>query len=294
MTNKTKPTGWGASADDWFYFSTILGLTSDLLPVVSNLEARISPTSKIQKVGKTPSRYNREREVVGIVDWTERRTLREEIDRWEREWDYGICVIARSLKALDVDIPDPKLAEDIRRFVAAWFERRGISFPPVRYRSNSSKFLLAFFVPEETLKRVIRTESGIIEFLGNRQQFIAAGTHDSGTRYEWSRCDGSVPELSIEQFDDLWTSLEKKFAVEPSVTERKSTPVEADIDEPMFRALEDKGMILSKGRNGEYNIVCPYSHEHTTVSAESATVYYPAQVVPAGHISDYDILTQNS
>ena len=68
MTNKTKPAGWGASSDDWFYFSTILGLTSDLLPVVSNLEARISPASKIQKVGKTPSRYNREREVVGIVD----------------------------------------------------------------------------------------------------------------------------------------------------------------------------------------------------------------------------------
>lgn len=283
MTNKTKPAGWGASSDDWFYFSTILGLTSDLLPVVSNLEARISPTSKIQKVGKTPSRYNREREVAGIVDWVEKHTTPEEVDRWEREGDYGICVIARRLKALDVDIPDQKLAEGIRGFVAAWFERKGISFPPVRYRSNSSKFLLAFFISEETLKRVIKTESGIIEFLGNRQQFIAAGTHDSGARYEWSQCDGSVPELSIEQFDDLWTSLEKKFAVEPSITERKSAPVEADIDEPMFRALEDKGMILSKGRNGEYNIVCPYSHEHTTESAESATVYYPAHTGGYAH-----------
>lgn len=276
MTDNDKR--WGATPDDWFFFSTILGLTSDLLPVVSNLDATISPLSGMQKIGKTPSRYNRDREVVGIADWTSKYATDAEIGRWSSEPDYGISVVARILKALDFDVLDRELADRARSFVAAWCRRNDIGAFPERYRSNSSKFLLAFYLPEETTKRVIRTQAGIIEFLGNRQQFIAAGTHDSGVRYEWTKRDNLfiVPELTLAQFDDLWSALEKGFGVEPSKTERKAKEVEADIDEPMFKALEEKGMVLSKGRNGEYNIICPFEHEHTTESAESATVYYPA------------------
>jgi len=276
VKDKTKPNRWGATPDDWFYFSTILGLTSDLLPVVSNLEAKISPNSAMKKVGKTPSRYNRGHEAVGIADWTSKYTTDAEVERWSNTADYGISIVARRLKALDVDVTDRGLAEDVGSLVENWFDSRGLVIPPERYRINSNKHLFVFFLPEETTKRVIKTKAGIIEFLGNRQQFVAAGTHDSGVRYEWTKQDGEIPELTLDQFDDLWGSLARVFGIEPPTTERKAKEVEADIDEPMFNALEEKGMVLSKGRNGEYNIVCPFEHEHTTESVESATVYYPA------------------
>lgn len=275
-TDKSKPSRWGATPDDWFYFSTILGLTQDLLPVVSNLEAKISPNSGMQKLGKTPSRYNRDHEAVGIADWTSKRTTENEVERWSSVPDYGLSIVARYMKALDNDITDPKLSRDIEIFTYAYFVASGLVPPPKRYRQGSSKFLLAFFLAEETTKRVIKTKAGIIEFLGNRQQFIAAGTHDSGARYEWTKQDGDIPELTLVQFGELWRLLAETFGVEPPITERKAKEVEADINEPMFKALEEKGMVLSKGRNGEYNIVCPFEHEHTTESAESATVYYPA------------------
>ena len=57
---------YGATPQEWAHFDVVLGLTEDLLPVVSNPNAVISPQSKMKGLGKTPSRYNRQREVAGI------------------------------------------------------------------------------------------------------------------------------------------------------------------------------------------------------------------------------------
>ena len=68
---------WGATPDDWHHFDRVLGLGGDLLPVVSNPEAVISPDSTMTALGKTPSRYDSYRQVVGIpVDMRSRRLAR--------------------------------------------------------------------------------------------------------------------------------------------------------------------------------------------------------------------------
>ena len=50
---------YGATPDDWLHLDLALGLTADLLPVVSNPGAIISENSTLKAIGKTPSRYNR-------------------------------------------------------------------------------------------------------------------------------------------------------------------------------------------------------------------------------------------
>ena len=56
----------GATSADWAHFSLMLGLTADLLPVVSNQDAVIDPASSMKALGKTPSRYNGSRRAVGF------------------------------------------------------------------------------------------------------------------------------------------------------------------------------------------------------------------------------------
>lgn len=177
-------TSCGATPQEWAHFSGVLGLTADLLPVVSNPKAIISAASNMKTCGKTPSVYNRNRGVVGINGWTTRVSTHNDIAQWLLEPDYGICVQTRLVRALDVDIEDVEEAETVKESLTAL----GL---PMRYRDNSSKFLLVFRLGGEYAKRVLHTKSGIIEFLATGQQFVACGTHPSGARYQWR---GGLPK----------------------------------------------------------------------------------------------------
>ena len=117
---------FGATAGEWLHFDLILGLTSEMLPVVSNPDAVISSQSKIKKLGKTPSIYNRAGKVAGLVDWTSKVGTSAEVDKWSQVADYGICIQTRVVRALDIDVPDMAKAERI----AAWWGRElGIELP---------------------------------------------------------------------------------------------------------------------------------------------------------------------
>lgn len=173
---------WGATPEEWDHFSRVLGLTADLLPVVSNPHAKISPCSTLSSLGKTPSIYNRDRQVIGIPGWTDHVATPEDIALWSAEPDYGICVITRAIRALDVDVTDPGMAESILALC-----KHMMPGPlALRRRANSPKFLLAFWVPGVFGKRTMKTAGGVIEFLADGQQFVACGTHPSGVRYEWA------------------------------------------------------------------------------------------------------------
>lgn len=279
MTNRL-----GATESEWFLFAELLGLGSDLLPAVANLEARISPKSKLKSLGKTPSFYGRDRYVYGVGNWSVKHSTSEEVDRWSKEPDYSICLIGRRIKAIDCDILDQELSKTIEYFIDDFLLNCGIALP-MRFREDSPKFLLAFSCEDETLKRVIRTQHGIIEFLGNRQQFLVAGTHDSGTRYEWSGIDSGIPELSMPDFDKLWAALQDKFGVEPEIRERERKPMQVDTEEPILNRLEEKGMVISANREGGYNITCPFEAEHSSETVESATRYWPAHTGGYAHAS---------
>ena len=270
---------YGATPQEWDQFSLILGLTADLLPVVSNPNAEISPQSKMRSLGKTPSRFNSHGQVAGIANWTQKFATSREVTAWRNVEDLGICIQTRHVRALDVDIDGNNvIAKDIHDKINDTLAQA----LPCRRRADSSKFLLAFILDGEYPKRVIRTDYGIIEFLANGQQFIAAGTHPNGSRYEWA--DGlpeDIPVLDAATFERLWTILTEAYASDgtsdvaaPAV--RHTKLAEAAQNDPVAQSLTNLGVVKSTERDGRLHIACPFEAEHTAGGDDSATTYFPA------------------
>ena len=271
---------YGAAESDWYHFDSVLGLGRDLLPVVSNPNATISPQSKMKAFGKTPSRYNGRREAAGVSKWTQHAATDAEIAKWSTEPDYGLCVQTRTVRAIDCDLD----GFDEGRFAAevhvAIDEILGIELP-TRRRSGADKFLLAFALPGDMPKRVIKTAHGIVEFLATGQQFVACGTHPAGQRYVWvGGLPDEIPELTLEQFEALWSALEQRFALEPSKTHdaptKAATLAAAASNDPTVAVLEERGLVLSREKDSRIHITCPFDAEHTAGGDESATTYFPA------------------
>lgn len=271
-----KTINYGATPEDWAQFDLCLGLTADLLPVVSNPNAPISETSKMKAIGKTPSQYNRDREVVGLSKWTGRVSTSSDVERWSKEPDYGICVQTRSVRALDIDVTDQEEADAIWSRIS-WALGGG---EPTRSRDNSSKCLVAFIVRGDMPKRVFKTKHGLVEFLATGQQFVAIGTHPSGARYRWDSYGGvpsSFPELTVAEFDDLWDALVAEFAIEAPKAgngPRLDGAALAVVDETA-NALADAGLVLGYGNDGQLFLECPWKHEHSSDSGETEFAYFP-------------------
>lgn len=279
---------YGATPEEWGHFGLYLGETNNLLPVVSNPNAKISPNSTLKEKGKVPSLYNAQGEVVGISDWTSQVSSYADIKKWGLNKDLGICIQTKTVRALDIDVPDRLSAMKIVNFI----KDKGYDFP-MRMRENSGKCLLIFKLPGEMAKRTLQVEGGIIEFLATGQQFIAAGTHTSGVRYEW---DGglpeAVPELTLEQFNELWTMIIEHFAIAVPVTGSLRNPkVNGQLsivkDDDVVTFLLEKGLSLGRGKEGQVFITCPFAAEHTGDSGVSATVYMPpgGRMYQKGHFN---------
>lgn len=267
---------YGALPDSWLNFD-FLGLTEDLLPVVSNPNVPISPNSKLKQIGKVPSKFDAELRIVGISNWTMKRSTPQDIERWSKEADFGICLQTRTVRALDVDVTDPEKAWAIKEFLNACFSE---SFP-CRSRSNSPKFLLAFTLKGEFSKRMMKVEGGIIEFLATGQQFVACGTHPSGARYEGLDDVSGFPEVTKEQFETLWSALTERFAIEAPSEGRLRNALTAEgfakLDD-VGQFLETEGHATGYGKEGQIFIHCPFEHEHSEPSPEydTSTAYLPA------------------
>ncbi len=259
-------TNYGADPTEWQHFSLVLGLTGDLLPVVSNPTLTISPTSAMKALGKTPSRINGHGYVSGFPDWTKHVASQQEIKQWSGVRDYGISLQTRSVRALDIDVDDARAAEAIARAFGDQL--------PARVRANSGKRLLAFTLEGDYAKRSFKTAGGMVEFLASGQQCIVAGTHPSGARYEWA---GGLPDefpvLTAEQFEAAWALLVREFAIEP-VLERKAGAVA--ISDPVADWLQAEGWVLGSERDGRLHVRCPWEGEHTTEGGVSAATYWPA------------------
>jgi len=276
---------WGASATDWTHFARTLCLEADLLPIVADPSAKASELSKITDPGKVPSRFNGAGEMVGIPKWTQHQATDKDIGRWSKDSRLGICVIARQCKAIDIDIADPVIAAEVREFITM-----GAGALPIRRRPNSGKCLLAFRLPVDFPKRVIKTAHGIIELLSEKQQFVAVSTHPSGVRYEWVDTDGVIglpaelPELTMAELDIVWQALIDKYALPDGArTERNGlVPVKPrqveDMQDAMVTWLEENGWVTGFERDGRVNVRCPWEDEHTTDTGPSATTYFPAGV----------------
>jgi hypothetical protein len=271
---------WGATPGQWSSFAA-LGLTADLLPVVSVPGAKIAEGSTLKGLGKTPSLYNANGEVVGIAKWTSKETTEADVARWSAEDHYGICLQTRRVRALDIDVPDRVQAQRIATYVVAFLEHS----LPLRHRDNSGKCLLAFRVGGELPKRTLKVDGGMIEFLGNGQQFIAAGTHPSGARYEWSfgfvipGGSHDFPEIDPQTFEALWYALELEFGTDGATVgsiRKKADHTQQIVTDDVVKFLEESGHVLEYGPEGQAHVLCPFSGTHTTESAVSSTSYFPA------------------
>jgi len=75
----------------------------------------------------------------------------------------------------------------------------------------------------------------------------------------------TVDMVPIELSDDELAALPKA----------KKT-IDAASADPVVQILSDGGYILSERQDGGFNITCPREDQHTSESAESSTIYYPA------------------
>ena len=264
---------WGATPDDWAHLYLSCGLMADLLPVVSNPNATISPLSKMKGLGKTPSRYNQAGEAAGISGWTDSQTTARQIETWSKQGDYGICIQTRQVRALDVDVPDRELA---RRIVARFLDLVGRGSLPSRGRENSGKVLLGFRLPGDFRKRSFRVEGGLVEFLGTGQQFVAVGTHPSGARYAWAGgLPADFPEISAEDFERAWAALVAEFAIEPERRARDRAGTAGGdnaTDDPTADWLEANWETY--GSDGEkLFLLCPFKEGHSGDSGETEAAW---------------------
>ena len=201
-------TRWGATRKEWAVFALKFGLLPDLLPVVSNPNAIISKRSAIKDKGKVPSRYNSNGMLVGFPKWTEYKATKADLQVWVNAEDYGICVQTRSVRAIDIDLPDPEKVAGILDII-----EQHVGKGPVRRRANAARCLVIIKVEGDLGKRQLGKveEDNLIEFLAGGQQFIAAGTHPSGERYDWGdTLELSIPTISESQFEALWSAISIK------------------------------------------------------------------------------------
>ncbi len=262
----------GALPEEWDHFDLILGLATELLPIVADRNLTISPTSKLKEIGKVPSLIDRAGHVHGLPGWPARRTTGAELQRWRAEPKYSLALQARTVRAFDIDCPNSgaEIADDIERTLGRTL--------PMRFRENSGKRLLAFRLSGQQSKRVLRTADGAVELLADGQEWVAAGQHVSGVRYQWrDGLPGDFPLLTTEEVERVWDVLQLTRAIEPAgkaKVGRQGVLAQAEAEDPVARFLYDKGMVLSKRADGSLSIVCPNQAEHTTDSSDTACVYF--------------------
>lgn len=240
LTKIDQLAGYGASEAEWKHFGLVLGLTADMLPVASDPSVPTSPSSKIPdgNRGKVPSEI-RQGMVGGITGWTAKRSTDREVAAWSKNPDLGICIQTREMRAIDIDIADTSIAQQVVDLV-----EMACGPMPKRMRNNSGKCLLAFRMPGAFSKVAFKTsatDNSKIEFLADGQQFIAVGTHPSGARYEWAGgLPAVIPTLSAEKFAQLWDRLHGHFAVE-----QEARPATATVNREDSRVAGDLDRIIT-------------------------------------------------
>lgn len=267
---------YGATNEDWAHFEIVLGLGQELLPTVCDPSVAPSPRSAIREHGRTPSLINRDGQMAGIKDWPKYVT-NGEIRRWSADTRLGICMQTRLVRGIDIDVPDPAIAEYIAGAVARIL---GMKLP-TRRRENTGKRLLAVIVKGDIPKKRLAVDGGMVEFLGTGQMFVAAGVRKDGSRYYWE--DGlpnDIPEISPEQYDSLIEQLAREVAIEPlkeASTAARQRGEHLDIEDPVADWLEAEGLSLGETGTGAIKVACPWSEEHTSgEDGDSSTVWFRA------------------
>ncbi|QDM40812.1 VapE domain-containing protein [Altererythrobacter sp. TH136] len=280
---------YGAGLEQWHHWTNTLPLAEHVLPVVVDPAVPISPDSNMKALGKTPSQINFRGEASGFAKWTDHRSTMKQIGKWELDERLGICMQSRDggLRAFDIDVHGPKRSAKI---VAA-IEGR---FPHLKFyrrsREGTGKVLLPFRLEGLLTKRVLTVNGGIIEILGDGQQWIADGAYIKDGkvdgRYLWPAgrppTIDDVPLLTMAELDDLCALLEMLFAEgedgwsiarerRQGTGEYTGPPRDDEIGAWLVQHWEITG---DKG-DGTLFVRCPWVDGHSSDSGPSETQYAP-------------------
>ncbi len=225
----------GATLEDWTHFDFILGLGANLLPCMPySADVKAVPGSALEgKVGKIPSAFNGRGEAHGLKDWQKRAIDPAELAYWSSDRRLNMCVRAGPISgiyAFDIDIDDPRALEAQELIIEALGEL------PLRARNNTFKRLLMFRMEESCKKRKIKLDDNprgpAIELLADGQQFVACGTHSSGSRYLWvPELPSFIPTITLAQLDQLWTTLTTTYAMTPPTSATQTVPAKVSATE---------------------------------------------------------------
>jgi hypothetical protein len=120
--------------------------------------------------------------------WTVLAASRDEVESWLRAGS-NIGLRTRSRPAIDCDVEEQTYANDLRRLLPQWL---GVPSPPIR-TGRPPRFAIAcqadspFPKTSFHLSTLAGDPLGALEFLGDGQQYVIAGTHPGhGRPYQWS------------------------------------------------------------------------------------------------------------
>lgn len=277
----------GATPHEWAWLASQDILARWTLPVVSNLNLKISPQSSLKSPGKTPSVKNRRGEIIGITGWTTApETTPQQLDAWSRDPDLGACVRTGhdGLLAIDCDVSEPALAAGIEQLFINTCHINPQEFTK-RQRGTARWATLVHLTDRDTpepkrIYELVGTEGEkreVLEILGTGQQLVCAGTHPSGKRYSWTA--GIVPaEITAADFDAFLQQVQLfygKTSTEVAAPRQRQRGETFAAPDKLADWLRATGRVRGEGRNGELYIQCPWEHEHTASTGTAETVYFP-------------------
>lgn len=273
---------YGGTAQEWAAAKRLA--KRDLLPVVSNPHVQLGKFSKMKELGKTPSQVIETQDgprAIGFSDWTAFEATAVNIEAWSKVPDHGICIQTRLIRAIDIDVEDAELADEIE----AWFFKR-LGPTAVRERAGSGRRILAYraegglrrasFPTRETVAEDGKTKRELVELLGDGQQFVAAGMHKSGERYAWR---GGFPkpadlvELEVDELVAVFEAAHAKFScgdLRMAGRRDPTLPEDLDVADPVAEYLI-KNWPSYSCEHGKLYIDCPAKHRHSEDNGETET-----------------------
>lgn len=177
----------------------------DLVSVVPP-GAKLSPKSdipdgsdpaKADQRGKAPGKYDGNRGVWSGYNWRELKPFPAHIEQWEKA-GANIGLHAKAFPGIDIDCMDPQLVDELRAAAI-----RVLGPAPCRIgRAPKALLVYATAQPFTRVRLHLKRgdDKGLIEVLGDGQQYLVAGVHPATMNpYEWT----GQPLHELDPLDDL-------------------------------------------------------------------------------------------
>lgn len=224
------------------------GFAHELLPLIP-VGATISQDSPsfrdlVAARGKVPGK-KRGKDWVGFGAWTKARPTPNDLRYWS-EWGAGIGMQGRRFPALDIDVDDADLAEEVEKLAT---DILGIA--PVRF-GRAPRRVLVFSASGLGKRRLaFRKPGGLeqaVELLATGQHYVVEGVHPRTQQpYFWREGKSpvhwgadSLTQISREGADELYRQLEGLIDLHgyevTSRLDKETTGARSLIDQQSLRA----------------------------------------------------------